>query len=348
MSNERMSVSGEGETQRAILRDRVVAKVPASTANLGPGFDALGMALSLYAWVDLRPAAKTTVTLYGDNLSGVPEDKTNLVYEVAQSVFARAGRDVPELAIGIRSDIPLTRGLGSSASAIVGALVAANALIGDPLSQDELFQMATALEDHPDNVGASLYGGIVAAAWDGKRAEAVRFDPPAGLAALVAIPAFELSTKHARNVLPREVAMGDAVFNVAHGALLTAALVTGKLDVLKHALRDKLHQPYRAALVPGMETILREAPDHGAFGAVLSGAGPTLLLLAEDGGGREAELERFVTEAMAREGISISLRWLAPSLAGPEVRALSSGDPDYAREPHEVLVAAQPGEEVRA
>ncbi|MBB6674256.1 homoserine kinase [Cohnella nanjingensis] len=341
-----MSAADAGGTEAAVLRDRVVAKVPASTANLGPGFDTLGMALSLYEWIDLRPAAETTITLYGDNLEGVPRDKSNLVYEVAQAVFARAGREVPELAIGIRSDIPLTRGLGSSASAIVGALVAANALIGDPLSADTLFQMATALENHPDNVGASLFGGIVAAAWDGSRAEAVRFDPPAGLAALVAIPAFELSTKHARNVLPREVPLGDAVFNVAHGALLTAALATGRLDVLKHALRDRLHQPYRAALVPGMETILREAPDHGALGAVLSGAGPTLLLLAEAGAGRPGELERFVTEVMAAEGIAVSLRWLEPCLDGPEVRAISVHEPDYGREPHQVLAAR--GREVRA
>ncbi|WP_080837155.1 homoserine kinase [Cohnella massiliensis] len=326
------------------VRDRVVVRVPASTANLGPGFDTLGMALSLYAWVDMRPCAageETTITLLGEGLDGVATDKSNIVYQVAQSVFEKAGAKLPELHIAIRSDIPLTRGLGSSASAIVGGLVAANALIGGKLSDDRLFQMATEIEKHPDNVGASLFGGIVAAAWDGERAEAVRFDPPRGLAAMVVIPAFELSTKKARGVLPERLTLGDAVFNVSHSSLLTAALATGRLDVLRHAMRDRLHQPFRAALVPGMETILREAPEHGAFGAVLSGAGPTLLALAEAAPDRHGELERFVTEAMAREGIEVEIRWLDISLKGPEIRTIGSDDPDFGKEPQQVLPAPE-------
>ncbi|MFD2329754.1 homoserine kinase [Cohnella sp. GCM10020058] len=325
--------------------DRVVVRVPASTANLGPGFDSLGMALSLYAWVDLAPAERTVVMLHGDHLEGVARDKSNLIYEVAQSVFERAGIKLPELAIGIRSDIPLTRGLGSSASAIVGALVAANALIGEPLTQDELFQMATALEKHPDNVGASIYGGMIAAAWDGQRAEAVRFDPPAALRFLAAIPAFELATKSARGVLPRQVAREDAVFNVAHSSLLTAALATGRLDVLRHALRDKLHQPYRAPLIPGMERMLREAPEHGALGAVLSGAGPTLLALA-DADADALGLEAFVREALAEAGVQAELRWLSPDLAGPAIRLLQAGDAEFGAAPDDVLPSRM-GTEVR-
>mgnify|MGYP000901296219 CR=1 FL=1 len=323
--------------------DRVVVQVPASTANLGPGFDTLGMALSLFAWIDLRPAApgeKTTVTLLGDGLSGLPRDKSNLMYEVAQAVFARAGVELPELHIAFCSDIPLARGLGSSASAIVGALVAANALIGSPLSEDELFQMASALENHPDNVGASLLGGIVVASWDGTRAEAVRLEPPAPLEALVAIPAFELSTKKARNVLPKEVTMSDAVLNVSRSSLLTAALATGRLDLLRHAMRDRLHEPYRAPLIPGMERILREACDHGALGAVLSGAGPTLLVLAEAGADRP-RLERFVAGALAAEGIEVATRWLKPWKRGPMIAALHRGDPRFGLEPKLVLPAGE-------
>nr|WP_051318201.1 homoserine kinase [Cohnella thermotolerans] len=326
-----------------VLRDRVVAKVPASTANLGPGFDTLGMALSLFAWVDLRPSTPeegTTITLMGDGMDGLPTDKTNLVYEVAQMVFERAGVALPELHIAIRSDIPLTRGLGSSASAIVGALVAANALIGDPLTQDELFQMASAIENHPDNVGASLFGGIVAAAWDGERAEAVRLEPPAELEALVVIPAFELSTKKARNVLPESVSMRDAVFNVSNSSLLTAAFATGRLDLLRRAMRDRLHQPYRAALIPGMEKVLREAADNGALGAVLSGAGPTLLLLA-DGGSDRARMERFVAEAMAAEGVPVTTSWLKPWAKGPETAVVDSAHPDFGLEPHLLLPAGR-------
>ncbi|RUS47667.1 homoserine kinase [Cohnella sp. AR92] len=322
------------------VKDRVVVRVPASTANLGPGFDSLGMALSLFSWVDLRPSNAgegTTVTLLGDQTQGLATDKSNLVYNVAQKVFARAGVELPELHITLRSDIPLTRGLGSSASAIVGALVAANELIGSPLSLDELFQMATAQEKHPDNVGASLYGGIIAAAWDGTRAEAVRLEPPQGLEALVVIPEFELSTKKARTVLPQQLSMQDAVFNVSHSSLLTAALATGRLDLLRHAMRDKLHQPYRAALVPGMDVILRDAADHGALGAVLSGAGPTLLLLADSAVSDREEMIRFVTEVMAEKGIEVTTRWLQPWPLGPESVVLRSSDENFGLELSEIL-----------
>ena len=140
------------------LQQRVTVKVPASTANLGPGFDTLGMALSLYAWIEMKPSEQTVFHLYGDHLNGLPTDRSNLIYEVAQMVFKEAGVSVPELEISMFSDIPLTRGLGSSASAIVGALAAANALIGSPLSDDKLMDMATLLEKHPDNVGASIWG----------------------------------------------------------------------------------------------------------------------------------------------------------------------------------------------
>lgn len=326
------------------IADRVVVKVPASTANLGPGFDSLGMALSLYAWVSLAPAGQTRITLHGDNLDGVATDKTNLIYEVAQSVFRRAGIELPELDIAIRSDIPLTRGLGSSASAIVGALVAANALIGDPLSANDLFQMATALEKHPDNVGASLFGGIVVAAWDGERAEHVRLDPPAGMAVMAAIPQFELSTKKARGVLPDSLSLKDAVFNVTHSSLLTAALASGRLDLLRFAMRDRIHQPYRAPMIPGMETILREACDHGALGAVLSGAGPTLLLLAEAGNDADqASICDYVVKTMRDAGIDVVTQWLAPCLHGPQVRRLSKHEPGFDEAPDVVIAATGAG-----
>jgi homoserine kinase len=323
------------------ISGRVVVKVPASTANLGPGFDSLGMALSLFEWISIAPAEKTRITLIGPNLEGVPQDKSNLIYEVAQAVFNKAGIELPELDIAIRSDIPLTRGLGSSAVAIVGALAAANELIGNKLTLDEMFQMATAMEKHPDNVGASLFGGIIVAAWDGLRAEYVRIEPPAGMEVLVAIPEFELSTKKARNVLPEHITLADAVFNISHSSLLTAALATGRLDLLRFAMRDRLHQPYRAALIPGMNTILQEATDHGALGAVLSGAGPTLLLLAESEVSRNGQLAAFVQTVMAKEGISVTTRWLKPCLHGPQILHIHKDHPDFNKEPDQILRAAK-------
>lgn len=302
---------------------RVYVKIPASTANLGPGFDSLGMALNLYAWIEMSVATeRTTIRLYGDQMNGVPTDKSNLVYEVAQQVFRAAGVDHPELDIAMYSDIPLTRGLGSSASAIVGALVAANALIGRPLSDYTLFQMASALEKHPDNVGASLFGGVIAAFWDGERAEHLRLEPEDRLEVLVAIPQFQLSTEKARHVLPTSVPMKDAVYNVGHSSLLVAALATGRYDMIRHAMRDALHQPYRASLIPGMSDILERAVDHGALGVALSGAGPTLLALVDAASlaaGGKAELECFLRDTLKREGIEAETLWLKPCLHGAQV-----------------------------
>ncbi|WP_338555279.1 homoserine kinase [Paenibacillus sp. KS-LC4] len=296
---------------------RVIVKVPASTANLGPGFDTLGMALSLYAWVEMSVAERTVLRLYGGEMAGIPEDKSNLIYKVAQLVFKEAGVQVPELDIAMYSDIPLTRGLGSSASAIVGALVAANALIGSPLSDEKLFQMATALEGHPDNVGASLFGGIVVSAWDGERADYVRLAPHEKLEALVAIPAFQLSTEKARHALPKQISMQDAVFNVSRSSLLVAALASGELALIRHAMRDRLHQPYRAALIPGMAEILAKAADYGALGAALSGAGPTLIAFVESDSPRKQELEHFLLGTLKQEGIEAQTLWLKPCAEGP-------------------------------
>jgi len=310
--------------------DRARVKVPATSANLGPGFDALGMALSLYAWIDMAPADATTVTLYGKHSQGLPQDKTNLLYRIAQRVFDAAGASMPELEIGIYSDIPLTRGLGSSAAAIVGAMAAANALLGEPLPKEELFRMATAEEGHPDNVGPALFGGIVSAVWDGERATHVRIEPPKGLTTLVAIPSYELATSKARAALPERVSREDAVYNLSRAAMLAAALATGRLDVVRHALGDRLHQPYRAPLVPGLERVLREASARGALGAALSGAGPTAIAFVDEAEGRKAELEAFMREAMAgdRGAAGVQTLWLAPSSTGATLEPADAKLPD--------------------
>jgi homoserine kinase len=304
-----------------MLKDRVRIRVPASTANLGPGFDSLGMALNLYTWIEMSPADATRITLFGEELAGLPTDKRNLVYQVAQQVFQAAGVSCPELEISMYSEIPLTRGLGSSASAIVGGLAAANALIGRPLTDDDLFQIATRLEDHPDNVGASLFGGIVVAYWDGVRAEHAIVEPHERLDVLAVIPDYHLSTEKARLALPRQVPLKDAVFNIGHAALLVAALAQGNLAMIRHAMKDALHQPYRTALVPGMARILAEAADHGALGAALSGAGPTMLAFADAASVDREELQAFMLNAFAEEGVAARALWLKPERQGVQVLA---------------------------
>ncbi|SDN56022.1 homoserine kinase [Paenibacillus sp. yr247] len=311
---------------RAVQKVRV--KVPASTANLGPGFDSLGMALNLFAWIDLAISDQTTIHLIGDQMNGIPTDKSNLIYKVAQMVFQEAGVSLPELDITMYSEIPLTRGLGSSASAIVGALAGANALIGNKLTTYELFQIASRLEKHPDNVGASLFGGIVVAFWDGEKAESIRIEPDANLEVLVAIPAFQLSTEKARGVMPKLVPMKDAVFNLSHSSLLVAALATNNLGMIRHAMKDALHQPYRAPLIPGMKTLLAQAENHGALGVALSGAGPTMLALVDARSGQKAELEAFLKDTLAKEAIEAQTLWLKPSREGVTTIQLQAGDGD--------------------
>ncbi|MEB3100361.1 homoserine kinase [Ferviditalea candida] len=298
---------------------KVLVKVPASTANLGPGFDTLGMALNLFAWIEMSMSEQTRIHLHGDQLKGVTDTKSNLVYQVAREVFTAAGEAPPELEITMYSDIPLARGLGSSATAIIGGMVAANALIGNKLSKDELFQLSSRLEKHPDNVGASLFGGIVVAYWDGNRAEYIRIEPDPRLEVLAVIPEFHLETEKARGVLPKQVSMSDAVFNVSHSSLLVVALSTGNLRMIRHAMQDKLHQPYRSSLIPGMDAILREAADYGALGVALSGAGPTLLALVEAGSGHKEALARFMSETLNRNGIASRTLWLKPCPDGAQV-----------------------------
>lgn len=305
---------------------RARVKVPASTANLGPGFDTLGMALSLYAWIEMEEAEETVFHLYGDEMAGLPQDKSNLLYKVAQMVFAEAGVSVPELSISMYSEIPLTRGLGSSASAIIGSMVAANVMIGSPLNDAKLFDMASQLENHPDNVGASLYGGIITAVWDGQHADYIRIEPPQELEALVVIPEFELETKKARNVLPTEISVSDAVYNISRTSLMTAALAMGRLDLIGRAMQDRLHQPYRAPLVPGMERLLLEAPKYGALGIALSGAGPTLICLVDSREARKSELEDFLKKTMLEQGISSQTRWLTPCTSGATAELLERNE----------------------
>lgn len=298
---------------------KVKVRVPASTANLGPGFDSLGMALNLYVEIEMSLAEKTTIILQGANVEGLPTDKSNLIFKVAQQVFDKVGLRSPELRIEMKSEIPLARGLGSSAAAIIGGMVAANALCQNPLSQDDLLQMATRIEQHPDNVAASLYGGIVVSSWSDDKAEVIRIEPDERLEVLAVIPDFQLSTIKARNVLPHSVPFQDAIYNVSHASLLVAALLSGRLDMIGRAMKDRLHQPYRSLLVPGMSTILEQAMEYGALGIALSGAGPTVLALVDTNQNDKERLQKFMEHSFQAVDISTTSLWLKPCSTGAQV-----------------------------
>lgn len=244
-----------------MVRRRLV-RVPASSANLGPGFDAFACALALHTEIEVVETGTFSVQTDLE----IARDRRNL----AVRGFARL-HPPDDFEFRIRSDIPLSGGLGTSAAAYVAGLLAADSMF--ELDAD-LLALATELEGHPDNVAAALQGGFVICA-DGSTA---RFDPPHELEAVLVIPHQAVRTREARAALPAEVPMADAAFNVAHGALLTLGLAQGDLDLVARGLADRLHQPYRAHLFPRSAELLTQAADLGALGATISGAGPTVLV----------------------------------------------------------------------
>lgn len=278
-------------------------RVPASSANLGPGFDCLGLALSLYTTLRLTPQDRTEVVPLGPELAGTPADETNYIYQAMGRAARAAGCELPPARVEIESEVPLARGLGSSASALVAGLAAGNALLGRPLSSEQLLDLAAREEGHPDNVAPALLGGIVVATLDKAGTHYVRLDPPARLGVTVFIPDFELSTAKARAVLPTDYTRADTVHALSHAALLAAALACGRLDLLAHAMQDRVHQIWRAPLVPGLSDVLEEATANGALGAALSGAGPTVLCFYDTAQG-SSRLHAFLHSVMRRHGLT--------------------------------------------
>lgn len=253
--------------------------VPATSANLGPGFDVLGVALDFYNTVEisLQPGLDIRAETAGEGARFLSRRGSKMVVEAVRRVFQRAGSAAPGLLIRQYNKIPLFRGLGSSAAAVAGGMAAANALLPEPLPPEEIFCLAAAMEGHPDNVAPALFGGFTVACATKNGYRHIRIDPPAGLNVVVCVPSFTLPTKKSRSLLPEHVPLDDAVFNIGHTALLVAALFTGNLKHLSFAMEDKLHQPYRSLLIPGLAAVKEAAREAGALAAVLSGAGPALI-----------------------------------------------------------------------
>ncbi|GHF47098.1 homoserine kinase [Deinococcus metalli] len=290
-------------------------RAPASSANLGPGFDSLGLSVPLYTTLRVTPQAVTQVVPLGPDLEGTPADESNYVYRAMLLAARRAGRDLPPARVEIETEVPLARGLGSSAAALVAGIVAGNELLGRPLDDAAVLDVAAREEGHPDNVAPALFGGIVVATLDKLGTHYIRLNPPANLGVTVLVPDFELSTSKARAVLPREYSRADAVHALSHAALLAAALSVGRLDLLRHAMQDYIHQVWRAPLVPGLSDILDDAHRHGALGAALSGAGPTVLCFHDT---REPtqRLHTYLHGVMARNGLTGRVQDLPIDTAG--------------------------------
>jgi homoserine kinase len=270
-------------------------RVPASSSNLGPGFDAVGLALRLYNTITLEPAEIPQIDIQGEGAETLPHDPTHLAYRAAAAVVRLAGLESsapPAFRLRQHNRIPLTRGVGSSAAAILGGAVAANALLGDPLDRQAVLDLATEMEGHPDNVAPALVGGVVVCARTRSGVVWTRLGPER-LPAVLAIPDYAVSTRDARRLLPAHVPFEDAVFNVARTALLIAALVEGRTDLLAEATQDRLHQPYRERLVPGLSQVFAAARAAGAFGVALSGSGPSVLAFGDAPGIGDAMAAAF-------------------------------------------------------
>ena len=266
---------------------RRLVRVPASSANLGPGYDVMAAAVSLWLELEVEEAGEFAFDPGG---ADVPTGRENLIVRAFESL-----RPADGIAFRLRSEIPLARGLGSSAAAIVAGIFAADHLYELGLSKQELLVRATDLEGHPDNVAASIYGGVVICGADPEgHPSAARFDPPAGLEAIVVVPPEEVSTKQARAAIPEDVPLEDAVANVSAASRLVLGLLRADLDLVADGLADKLHQDYRQELFPRSMEIVREARDVGALGATISGAGPAVLVwtTVEDAGKVASELKR--------------------------------------------------------
>ena len=309
---------------------KVSIKVPATSANLGPGFDCLGLALPIYNTITIEetvlPGTGIEINLIPAddafeeiNFDNIPKDENNIVYKAVEMLYNSIGHTPSELKINIHSQIPISRGLGSSAAVIVGGLLAANKLLGNPADETALLSIATEIEGHPDNVAPAILGGFVMASQEDDGSIVYRkLNWPEEWDITVCIPNFELSTNIARSVLPEQVPIQDAIYNAKHLAMLIHAIDTKDEKLMKNALQDKLHQPYREKLIPGMKELM-EAFKHedGIIGCVLSGAGPSMLVISH-----KYDLDKIkakTTEIWENQGIKVYAKNMKIEPKGAEI-----------------------------
>ena len=289
---------------------------PATTANLGPGYDCLGMALDIWNTIEVEslPSGETpSVSVSGEGAGELEEDTGNLVYRSIEFLFRELGRPVPPVRVQCDNRIPLARGLGSSAAAIAGGLAAANALADGEFSSRDLLEMAATIEGHPDNVAAAVMGGLQLVVTEESTLYTVPVSVPAEIHAVVYIPDVRIATADARAVLPRELSVADAVHNMARVALLVVGMATNHPEYLSVATQDKLHQPYRQPLFPAMKLLMKAAMDAGALGAFLSGSGSTVLALTR---GREMTVAYEMAEAARQAAVEGTVRVTQPTSLG--------------------------------
>ncbi len=272
--------------------------VPASSANLGSGFDALGIALTLYnhVWMEEADGSVEKPICKIESADGVkiPTDESNMVFMAAKYLYQKCGYPFHGLRLKQENNIPLTRGLGSSSACLVAGLLGANTLLGSPLSLSDISDVAAGLEGHPDNTAPAIFGGLVTAVMENGRVYTVSVPVSDRIRFALFVPNFELKTEKSRAVLPSQVSRGDAVYNLSRAALMTASLFSGKLDNLRVAVKDRLHQPYRFPLIQGADQVFFIAYRLGAYAVSISGSGPSVMAIVN------SDDSSFVSKAKSR------------------------------------------------
>ncbi len=303
-------------------------RVPASSANLGPGFDALSVALAVYLEVrveqtDVQDPARR-IQGSGVDAAKMPSGSDNLIVQVLDRVASGRGRRLPPALLHARNEIPLARGMGSSSTAIIAGISCYEILSGETLSEKEIFEHAYEFEPHPDNLAAALHGGLTVSVVGADGRTLVKSTPVAeGVVPVLVIPETELSTEKARSVLPDTYRRSDVVFNVQRSALLVQVLTSGEWAMVGEAMKDRIHQPYRARLVPGLEAVLGTTAE-GLVGTALSGAGPTVLALAHRR--RAAEIGTLLVGVFDRHGVRASPRVAEFDSAGRRFEEATAGE----------------------
>lgn len=295
------------------MPDAVKFKVPATSANLGPGFDSLGLALALYDTVEMKRSDKIAVAVKGEGEDALPLDASNLMVQAARHLYAKAGKPFSGIEIKLSKSIPVARGLGSSSAAIVAGLHGANALLKKPFGVDDLLVLAGELEGHPDNVAPALLGGFTVAWMEAGRARAAAFPTHPALRAVLCIPEFYIRTTQARAILPYGWSREDTLYSLSRAALLTACMVTRDLERLPRACADRLHEPYRGTLIPGYSAAREALLEAGALGVAISGSGPTIIALTAKSGGK---LEKIMVDEFKRKRIKSRAVTVKLSTAG--------------------------------
>lgn len=294
-------------------------QIPATSANMGPGFDCIGVALTLYnhLWVKEIPKGQLLIEIKRKQSIEIPMDESNLIYQTMEYFYQQKKLPMPGVHLIQEDFIPMVRGLGSSAACIVGGLMAANALAGYICDKEELAQMAARLEGHPDNSNPAIFGSMVVGAQDETMMRHVRLTLPEDLVFATMVPEFPVSTAASRGVLPKDYTRGEVVFNVSRGALLVASIISGNYENLPMAMEDKIHQPYRSSLIPNMDLIFQRAKEFGALACYLSGAGSTLMALVRKE--QEVQFQEQMTGFLQSIPDGWQLTLLKPDLDGAKI-----------------------------